>query len=101
MRALLERAKGHRGAPKVQAALDAYGPRRKFTRSEFERRFLEMVCKAGLPEPAMNVFVAGQELDAYWEEARFEVKQDLARPGAGSQPARPPRKKKGFGGCSS
>jgi hypothetical protein len=32
--------------------------------------------KAGLPEPAMNVFVAGHELDAYWEEARFGVELD-------------------------
>jgi hypothetical protein len=76
MRPLLERAKGHRGVRTVQAALDAYRPKRKFTRSGFERRFLEIVREAGLPEPAMNVFVAGHELDAYWEEARFGVELD-------------------------
>ena len=76
MRELLDRSKGHRGAAKVRAALDAYRPERKFTRSGFERRFLELVREAELPEPAMNVFVAGHELDAYWEEARFGVELD-------------------------
>jgi hypothetical protein len=33
----------------------------------------------GLPEPAMNVFVAGHELDAYWEDARFGVELDSYR----------------------
>lgn len=76
MRDLLDRSAGHRGRAKVQAALDAYRPERKFTRSGFERRFLEVVREAGLPEPAMNVFVAGHELDAYWEEAHFGVELD-------------------------
>jgi hypothetical protein len=76
MRGLLDRSKGHRGEPKVRAALDTYRPERKFTRSGFERRFLEVVREPGLPEPAMNVFVAGHELDAYWEEARFGAELD-------------------------
>jgi hypothetical protein len=76
MRELLDRNKGHRGGAKVRAALDAYRPERKFTRSGFERRFLELVREAGLPEPAMNVFVAGHELDAYWEEVHFAVELD-------------------------
>jgi len=76
MRNLLDRSNGHRGQAKVQAALDAYRPERKFTRSGFERRFLEVVREAGLPEPATNVFVAGCELDAYWEEAQFGVELD-------------------------
>jgi hypothetical protein len=76
MRELLDRCKGHRGAATVRAALDAYRPERKFTRSGFERRFLEVVRDAGLPEPAMNFFVAGHELDAYWEDMRFGVELD-------------------------
>jgi very-short-patch-repair endonuclease len=76
LRALLDRLRGHNGAPRVQAALDAYQPRRKFTRSGFEQRFLELVREAGLPEPAMNAFVAGHELDAYGEEQRFGVELD-------------------------
>ena len=76
MRELLDRSKGHRGVAKVRVALDSHRPERQFTRSGFERRFLEVVREAGLPEPAMNVFVAGHELDAYWEEAHFGVELD-------------------------
>lgn len=76
MRALLDRCKGHRGGAKVRAALDAYRPERQFTRSAFERRFLALVRDAGLPEPAMNAFVAGHELDAWWEAERFGVELD-------------------------
>jgi hypothetical protein len=76
MRELLGRSKGHRGRSTVRAALDAYRPERKFTRSGFERRFLEVVREAGLPEPAMNAFVAGHELDAYWDAERFGVELD-------------------------
>jgi very-short-patch-repair endonuclease len=34
------------------------------------------VRKAGLPKPAANVFVAGFELDMYWEPERFAVELD-------------------------
>jgi Transcriptional regulator, AbiEi antitoxin len=73
---LLARHPGHPGAPKLEAALAIYQPQRKFTRSGLERRFLELVREAGLPEPAMNVFVAGHEIDAWWEEAQFGVELD-------------------------
>ena len=76
VRAVLARHPGHPGAPKLEAALAIYRPVRRFTRSGFERRFLELVREAGLPEPAMNVFVAGHELDAYWEDAHFGVELD-------------------------
>jgi hypothetical protein len=76
MRELLDRSNGHHGAARVRAALDTYRPERKFTRSGFERRFLELVREAGLPEPAMNTFVAGHELDAYWEDECVGVELD-------------------------
>jgi very-short-patch-repair endonuclease len=74
---LLERTKGHRGQAKVRAALDLYEERPVFTRSGLERRFLEVVRDAGLPEPAMNHFVAGYEIDAWWEAERFGVELDV------------------------
>jgi hypothetical protein len=76
VREVLARHPGHPGAAKLEGALAIYRPKRKFTRSGFERRFLELVSAAGLPEPAMNVFVAGHELDAYWEEQRFGAELD-------------------------
>jgi hypothetical protein len=77
MRELLGRIKGHKGRAKVRAALEAYDERPVFTRSGLERRFLEVVREAGLPEPAMNLFVAGHELDAWWEAERFGVELDV------------------------
>jgi hypothetical protein len=77
MRDLLDRTKGHRGRAKVRWALDTYDERPIFTRSGLERRFLEVVREAGLPEPAMNRFVAGHEIDAYWEAERFGVELDV------------------------
>jgi hypothetical protein len=76
MRELLDRSIGHRGEPRVRVALGAYRPEGKFTRSGLERRFLALVRDAGLPEPSMNSFVAGHEVDAYWPDARFGVEID-------------------------
>lgn len=73
--ALLERAGGHLGAGRLRRALAAYRDP-AFTRSGLERRFLALVRKAGLPRPAMNTFVAGYEIDAYWEPERFAVELD-------------------------
>jgi hypothetical protein len=77
MEDLLGRTKGHRGQAKVRAALELYDERPVFTRSGLERRFLEVVREAGLPEPAMNHFVAGFEIDAYWADHRFGVELDV------------------------
>ena len=77
MQDLLGRTKGHRGQAKVRAALELYDERPVFTRSGLERRFLEVVREAGLPEPAMNLFVAGYEIDAYWTDQRFGVELDV------------------------
>ena len=74
---LLARTKGHRGQAKVRAALELYDGKPVFTRSGLERRFLEVVREAGLPEPAMNLFVEGFEIDAYWAEHRFGVELDV------------------------
>jgi hypothetical protein len=77
MEDLLGRTKGHRGQAKVRAALELYEEHPAFTRSGLERRFLEVVTEAGLPAPAMNHFVAGYEIDAWWEAERFGVELDV------------------------
>lgn len=74
---LLARTKGHRGQPKVRAALELHGERPVFTRSGLEERFLEVMRDAGLPDPSMNFFVAGYEIDAYWADHRFGVELDV------------------------
>jgi predicted transcriptional regulator of viral defense system len=77
MRDLLGRSNGHHGETKVRIALETYEERPVFTRSDLERRFLDLVIAAGLPTPAMNHFVEGYEIDAYWEDERFGVELDV------------------------
>jgi very-short-patch-repair endonuclease len=77
MEDLLVRTKGHRGQAKVRAALEIYDETPAFTRSDLEKRFLEVVREAGLPAPSMNYFVEGYEIDAWWTEARFGVELDI------------------------
>jgi len=72
---LLARTVGHPGAGRLRRALDLYREP-AFTRSGLERRFLGLVREAGLPAPSANVFVAGYEIDMYWERERFAVELD-------------------------
>lgn len=72
---LLGRCGRHRGRRKLRLALEIYRDP-SFSRSRSERLFLALVKEAGLPRPAMNTFVAGHEIDAYWEAERFAVEVD-------------------------
>jgi hypothetical protein len=72
---LLERSRGHAGWGRLRRAIVLYQPV-PFTRSGFERRFLEAMLRAGLPRPATNFVEAGFELDVYWPEYRFAVELD-------------------------
>jgi hypothetical protein len=72
---LLGRCAGHPGGGMLSRALADYREP-TFTRSALERRFLTLVREAGLPRPSMNFFVAGFEIDAYWEAERFGVELD-------------------------
>ena len=47
-----------------------------FTRSEAERRLLDLIRDAGLPEPRVNRRVAGFEVDLHWPGARVVVEVD-------------------------
>ncbi len=73
---LLERAVGHPGASRLRRALGIYRAP-DLVRSEFERRFLDLVRKAGLPSPTANFNVAGYELDMYWQKERFAIELDV------------------------
>jgi very-short-patch-repair endonuclease len=72
---LLCRSGRHRGRRSLEAALEIYRDP-GFTRSRAELLFLALVRRAGLPRPATNVFVAGHEIDAYWEREGFAVEVD-------------------------
>ena len=84
---LIEEAQLRRLASRTQ--LEAYGPGRpalraalhahdepQLTRSEAERRMLELIRAAGLPAPRTNVRVNGLEVDLFWPAQRLIVEVD-------------------------
>jgi very-short-patch-repair endonuclease len=73
--ALLERRAGAPGTKPLREALEIYRDD-GFFRARSERLFLALVRKAGLSRPSINYFVAGYEVDAYWEVERFAVEVD-------------------------
>ncbi|HWO46604.1 MAG TPA: hypothetical protein VNM41_00965 [Solirubrobacterales bacterium] len=73
---LLVRTVGHQGHGRLRRAISLYKPS-SFTRSGLEKRFLELVLAAGLPQPHTNYVEHGFELDCYWPEYRFAVELDV------------------------
>ncbi|MGN6255946.1 MAG: hypothetical protein ACTHO8_13345 [Solirubrobacterales bacterium] len=55
---LLRRTAGHRGHERLRRAIALYRPS-SFTRSELEKRFLELCIEAGLPQPHTNYLKHG------------------------------------------
>jgi len=78
--ALLRRYPGRRGAAKLRAILAAEAAATGVTRSELEERFLELVASAGLPRPAVNVWMRvgreWMELDCVWRAEQVVVELD-------------------------
>ena len=54
---------GHRGAPRLRAALDTHHAGTTLTKSELEERFLGLCRAHGLPTPLVNTWPSGQEVD--------------------------------------
>jgi very-short-patch-repair endonuclease len=73
--ALLARHRGHRGARALRAALARYDTP-ALTRSEAERRMLELIRAARLPAPRTNAQVKGHEVDLLWPTHRLIVEID-------------------------
>ena len=68
-------ARGRRGVAALRAIFRDYsGP--PPTRSELERRFVELCREAGVPPPRVNRLVAGLEVDMSWPQARLVVELD-------------------------
>jgi very-short-patch-repair endonuclease len=63
----------HRG---TRALKNAIAPEPKLTRSEAERRLLELIRAAALPEPQTNAHLAGYEVDFLWRAQRLVVEVD-------------------------
>jgi hypothetical protein len=74
--ATCDRGVGRRGVTALRALVTAHRPPAALVRSELERRFVELCRDADLPFPAMNVVVAGLEVDAVWPDQRLVVELD-------------------------
>jgi very-short-patch-repair endonuclease len=76
--AILEWARGRRGARSLAALLEAERDG-GYSRSGAERRLLRLLRVAGLPAPERNVPVLGRERDLGWSWARTVVEFDGRR----------------------
>lgn len=72
---LLTRNPRHRGARALRAVTQA-ADAPAMTRSEAERRLLELFRAAGLPQPQTNQRIHGYEVDAVWRSHRLIVEVD-------------------------
>lgn len=73
--AVIERNRGHHGARRLRLALATY-ERPAYSRSEFERRFVDCLVAHGLPRPATGWNEVGYEIDIYWPELEFGIELD-------------------------
>jgi very-short-patch-repair endonuclease len=67
---------GHRGAGRLLRALSRHTPGTTLTRSEREERFLALCRAHGLPQPRVNEYVEGFEVDFSFLDARLLVETD-------------------------
>lgn len=74
--ATIARNRGRRGIRSLRAVLGEQFSEPPRSRNDFERDFLDLCKRAGLPLPAMNVSVAGFEVDCVWERAKVAVELD-------------------------
>ncbi len=65
-----------RGVAALRRAVQCSDPGPAMTRSEAERRLLDLIRAARLPAPSVNVRVAGFEVDAYWHDEQLVVEVD-------------------------
>jgi hypothetical protein len=76
VRRACERGRGRKGIRKARVALAEYQPDSPKTRSDLEIEFLEFCRANGIPQPSVNVWLEGQEVDMAWPERRVVVELD-------------------------
>jgi hypothetical protein len=73
--ALIARSNGRQGIGVLRSVIGGYrGPAP--SRSELERRFLDLSHSANLPPPSVNCLIAGLEVDIAWIDQRVIVELD-------------------------
>ncbi len=76
LRRTCDHSRGRSGVQTLRALLAEQDDPPPPTRSELERRFLDLCSAAELPAPSLNVCVAGYEVDAVWHQNRLIVELD-------------------------
>ena len=76
LRAVTARYPRHRGTARLRALLGHDERADVLTRSEAERRLVDLVAAARLPAPVTNTRIAGHEVDALWRTQRLVVEVD-------------------------
>lgn len=76
LRELLARHPGRRGTACLRAIVDELADAPSVTRSDAERRLLDLVRAAGLPAPRTNVTIGRWSVDAHWPAQRLVVEVD-------------------------
>lgn len=74
--AVMSRNPGRRGTKPLRKLIAEYRGPAPDTWSGHERRFLALLREAGLPEPSVNVVVAGIVVDFFWPQQRLVVEVD-------------------------
>ncbi len=72
---LCQRSSGLRGSGRLREILVGYREA-PLTRSALEHSFVSFCRRAGLPVPAVNVAIAGLEVDCVWPDRRVVVELD-------------------------
>jgi very-short-patch-repair endonuclease len=67
---------GRKGMRNLRRVMVTYAPEVLHSREELERRFWAFVIARKFPRPALNVVVAGYEVDALWREYMLIVELD-------------------------
>jgi hypothetical protein len=81
---VLARASGRTGAPLLRAVAAEFDPLTTLTRSELEKRVLDLCKRAGLPQPEVNAWLVldgghAFEVDFLWRDRRLVVEADSRR----------------------
>jgi very-short-patch-repair endonuclease len=76
---MLERYPSRPGRGRLGKILERADLGLRVTRSELEKRFLEVIRRARLPLPANNLFIQSFEVDCVWWDQRLIVELDSRR----------------------
>jgi very-short-patch-repair endonuclease len=76
LRELIARHPGRRGVARLRLAVEELTGEPTVTRSEIERRLLDIVRGSGLPRPRANVRIYGWSVDLHWPEQRLVAEAD-------------------------